>query len=203
MGAPYSLDLRERVVAAVEGGMSRAEAARQFQVSHSTAIRWTKRKTQTGSPAALPMGGRKPFKLAGEAAWIRARVAEKPDITGRELLAELRARGVAVSYFAVWHFLDRAALTFKKKPARQRTGPRRCRPPAPAMAKAAGERCSATLGVHRRDMGQDQHDPNARPLRERPAPGRQGAAWLAQNADLCRRPALRRHQRPLRDRRPD
>ena len=59
------------------------------------------------------MGGRKPFKLAGEAAWIHARLAEKPDITGRELLAELHARGVEVSYFAVWHFLDRAALSFK------------------------------------------------------------------------------------------
>ena len=116
MGAPYSLDLRERAVAAVERGMSRAEAARQFQVSHSSVIRWTKRKAETGSPAAMPMGGKKPFRLAGEDAWIRARVAEKPDITGRELLAELIARGVVVSYYGVWHFLDRAALSFKKNP---------------------------------------------------------------------------------------
>jgi transposase len=41
MGAPYSLDLRERVVAAVAGGMSRAAAARRFGVSRSSAIRWT------------------------------------------------------------------------------------------------------------------------------------------------------------------
>ena len=116
MGAPYSLDLRERAVAAVEGGMSRAEAARVFGVSHSSVIRWTKRNSETGSPAALPMGGKKPFKLAGEEAWIRARLAEKPDITGRELLAELIARGVVVSYYGVWHFLDRAALSFKKNP---------------------------------------------------------------------------------------
>lgn len=144
MGAPYSLDLRERAVAAVEGGMSRAEAARQFQVSHSSVIRWTRRKAETGSPAALPMGGKKPFRLAGDEAWIRARVAEKPDITGRELLAELTARGVVVSYYGVWHFLDRAALSFKKILARQRTGSRRCRPPAPAMAGAAGESSSST-----------------------------------------------------------
>lgn len=114
MGSPYSLDLRERVVAAVVGGMSRAAAARQFQVSHSSAVRWTKRTAETGSPAALPMGGKKPFKLAREAAWIHARVAEKPDITGRELAAELHARGVEVGYYAVWHVLDRAALSFKK-----------------------------------------------------------------------------------------
>jgi transposase len=98
MGAPYSLDLRERVVAAVADGMSRAEAARHFRVSHSSAIRWTKRNADTGSPAALPMGGKKPFALADEEAWIRARVAEKPDITSRELLAELTSRGVDVSY---------------------------------------------------------------------------------------------------------
>ena len=64
MGSPYSLDLRERVVAAVAGGMSRAEAARHFRVSHSSAIRWTKRQAETGSPAALPVGGKKPFALA-------------------------------------------------------------------------------------------------------------------------------------------
>jgi transposase len=119
MGAPCSLDLRERVVAAVAGGMSRAAAAAHFRVSHSSAIRWTKRNAETGSPAALPMGGKKPFALAGEEAWIRNRLAEKPDITGRELLAELTERGVEVSYYGVWHFLDRAGLSFKKKPARQ------------------------------------------------------------------------------------
>lgn len=115
MGAPYSLDLRKRVVAAVTGGMSRAASALHFGVSHSSAIRWTKRTEETGSPAALAMGGKKPFALADEAAWIRTRLAEKPDITGRELLAELNRRGVKVSYYGVWHFLDRAGLSFKKR----------------------------------------------------------------------------------------
>jgi transposase len=124
MGAPYSLDLRERVVAAVADGMSCAEAAAHYQVSHSSAIRWAKRNAERGSPAALPMGGRKPFTLRHEEAWIRSRVAEKPDLTGRELLAELTARGVEVSYYGVWHFLDHAGLSFKKKPARQRARPR-------------------------------------------------------------------------------
>ena len=60
------------------------------------------------------MGGKKPFALADEADWVRARLAERPDITGRELLAELRGRNVSVSYYGVWHFLDREGLTFKK-----------------------------------------------------------------------------------------
>lgn len=99
MAAPYSLDLRERVVSAVATGMSRAQAAAHYQVSHSSAIRWARRVAETGSPAALPMGGKKPFTLANEEAWIRARVAEKPDITGRELLAELNQRGIEVSHY--------------------------------------------------------------------------------------------------------
>ena len=119
MGAPYSLDLRVRVVAAVTSGMSREAAAARFQVSYSTAARWVARSAATGSPAALPMGGKRPFTLAGEAAWVRSRLAAKPDITGRELLAELHERKVEVSYYGVWHFLDHAGLSFKKKSARQ------------------------------------------------------------------------------------
>src|SRR3954451_8229140 len=114
MAAPYSLDLRERVVAAVSAGMSRKQAAAHYQVSHSSAIRWTRRLAETGSPSALPMGCKKPFALASEEAWILARVEEKPDITGRELLAELNQRGIEVSYYGVWHFVDHVGLSFKK-----------------------------------------------------------------------------------------
>lgn len=114
MGAPYSLDLRERVVAAVGSGMSRRAAAKHYQVGVATAIRWTARAKRTGSPAALPMGGKKPFTLAHEEASIRVRVAEKPDITGRELLADLNQRGIEVSHDGVWHFLDQVGRSFKK-----------------------------------------------------------------------------------------
>ena len=50
----------------------------------------------------LPMGGKKPFTLADETAWIRAGSPRNPDITGRELLAELIQPGVTVSYCGVW-----------------------------------------------------------------------------------------------------
>jgi transposase len=84
MGAPYLLDLRERVAAAVASGMSREAAAERYQVSYSSAARWVSRAASTGSPAALPMGGTTPFRLADEADWVRARLAEKPGITGRD-----------------------------------------------------------------------------------------------------------------------
>jgi transposase len=122
MGVPYSLDLRERVVASVASGMSRRGAAKLYHVSYAAVIRWVTRSRQTGSPAALPMGGKKPFKLAEESDWILRRLAEKPDITGRELLAELHDRNIDVSYYAVWNFLDRAGLSYKKNAARGRAG---------------------------------------------------------------------------------
>jgi transposase len=127
MGRPYSLDLRERVVAAVRDGMSCRDAAAHFEVSHSSAIRWARRSRENGSPAAMPMGGKRPFSLAAEQHWVLARLVEKPDITLRELLAELLDRGVQVSYFGVWNFVHRSGRSFKKKPSRQRAGPSRRR----------------------------------------------------------------------------
>lgn len=115
MPAPYSLDLRERVVAAVAGGMSCRAAAEHYQVGISTAIRWMGLVRKNGTPAALAMGGMKPFALAQHAELILARVAEKPDITLRELLAELHELKIEVSYYAVWNFLTREGLTVKKK----------------------------------------------------------------------------------------
>ena len=60
MGKPYSLDLRKRVVAAIEGGMSRNQAAKQFGVAISTAIGWMQRLEETGSVEPGQMGGHKP-----------------------------------------------------------------------------------------------------------------------------------------------
>ena len=119
MGRPYSIDLRERVVAAMRAGMSGYEAAEHFGVSEPSARRWAKRNRETGSPAPLPMGGKRPFALAQQREQVLARVAAKPDITLRELLAELQEQGFAVSYYAVWHILKRARVSFKKNSARQ------------------------------------------------------------------------------------
>lgn len=54
---PLSLDLRERVVAAVSGGMSRRQAAERFGVSAASSIRWCQRQKETGSPASYKRGG--------------------------------------------------------------------------------------------------------------------------------------------------
>jgi len=121
MGKPYSLDLRKRVVAAIEGGMSRNQAARQFGVAISTAIGWMQRVEQTGSVAPGQMGGHKPKAISGEhAVWLSQRI-RAGDFTLRELVAELGERGLKVDYRSVWEFVHAEKLSFKKKRGGWRT----------------------------------------------------------------------------------
>ena len=116
MGRPYSLDLRERVVAAVEtGGMSCHRAAAQFGVGVSTAINWARRRRDTGRVAPTEIGGYKPRAIAGEhRSWLLARIKQK-DLTLRGLVAELAARGLKLDYRSVWTFVHDEKLSFKKK----------------------------------------------------------------------------------------
>ncbi len=76
MPKPYSVDLRERVVAAVETDkLSRREAASRFGVAASTAINWVRRLRETGSVAPDQMGGHKPKSIRDEnRAWLVARI---------------------------------------------------------------------------------------------------------------------------------
>ena len=57
MTKSLSLDLRERVVAAVDGGMSWSQAAKRFDVGVASAIRWCQRVRETGSAKVAQQGG--------------------------------------------------------------------------------------------------------------------------------------------------
>ena len=122
MGRPYSLDLRERVVAAVEeADMSRRQAAAQSGVGVSTVIVWVRRFRQTGSAAPGKMGGYKPKAISGaHHVWLLQRCREK-DFTLRGLVAEFAERGLKVDYRSVWNFVHAEKLSYKKKRRRQRT----------------------------------------------------------------------------------
>jgi transposase len=137
MGRAYSLDLRERVVAAVLAGESCRAVAATFKVSVASVVKWSQRFRTSGSAAAKPMGGNRPYALACERAWLLKRITEQPDITLRALLAELAERGITVSYYAVWHFFEHEGISFKKKPARQRAGSSRRRATTGAMEKVS------------------------------------------------------------------
>jgi transposase len=114
MARAYSLDLRERVVAAVAAGENCRAVAATFRVSVASVVKWSQRFRATGSAAARRMGGTRSYALAGERAWLLGRLAEKPDVTLRALLAELAERGIKVSYYAVWHFFEHEGISFKK-----------------------------------------------------------------------------------------
>ena len=114
--AGYSMDLRERVVAAVKvERLSRRAAAARFGVSYSAAIEWLKRVEETGSVEPRQVGGYKPKKISGAwKDWLIERCGEK-DFTVRGLVTELGERGLKVDYRSVWEFVHAEGLSHKKR----------------------------------------------------------------------------------------
>ncbi len=125
MSRGYSNDLRERVIGAIEGGMSRRAAARHFQIGASSAIKWCARWRETGSFAEKPGGKLNPSPLDFHAAWLLALVANEPDLTLGEIRVRLlEERQVQIGGSSVWRFFDRHGISFKKNRTRQRAEPR-------------------------------------------------------------------------------
>jgi putative transposase len=116
MAKPYSDDLRERVVNAVEQeGLSRRQAAARFGVGIKTAIDWVRQYRETGRLSALPMGGHRPRKLVGEHRdWLLERCRVEY-FTLRGLVVELARRGLSVDYRVVWAFVHDEKLSHKKR----------------------------------------------------------------------------------------
>jgi transposase len=108
----YSMDLRERVWADCQAGMKTPAVAEKYKVSESWVRRLKQRQKATGSLARRPPSTGRPVVLAPHEARVRALVRDDPDAT----LAELRRRlGVAVSVGALFNYLRRLRLSFKKK----------------------------------------------------------------------------------------
>ncbi len=115
MAAPLSLDIRKRIVAAVEGGTSCRAAAARFAVSESAVIKLIRRWEQTGSLEPGQMGGHRPVILAEHDELVRELIAAHPDQTLDELLDRLVARGVVVGRTSVHRYLSAIGLTRKKR----------------------------------------------------------------------------------------
>jgi transposase len=127
MGKSYSLDLRQRILARVDAGSSRREAAEHFGVSASCAVKLAARAATTGSaePArqGRPPGG---GKLEAHRDFLVAQVEAKPDITMPELAAALlAARGVAGSPASLSRVLRKAGYSYKKNSDGERARTRR------------------------------------------------------------------------------
>lgn len=118
MVRPYSLDLRERVVAALsDGGSCRAVAGR-FGVSVATVVRWGQRWRSRGDVAPDKYGGHRRPRLAPHRELVRALVAAHPDRPVRELRDALASHGIEICEDAVRRFLHAEGLSFKKKRVR-------------------------------------------------------------------------------------
>ena len=149
-GQSYSEDLRERVLAAVDGGMGAYAAAPLFRVSVSYIYKALERRRRTGEAGTRPRPGRPGRKLAALHDALRARVAAEPGATLAELRGWLLAEhGVSVSAGCLWAALDRLELTHKKSPARRRTGPRGRGAGARRVARTAARPRPEPLGVPR------------------------------------------------------
>jgi putative transposase len=118
MARPLSNDLRERVVLAVLRGESCRAVASRFGVAVSSVVKWSQRQRATGSVAPGKMGGHRKRLLEPHRAFIQERIGQTPHLTLHGLKDELAARGIKVSHNAVWMFLRREGLRFKKNTIR-------------------------------------------------------------------------------------
>lgn len=126
MAKPLSVDLRGRVVSAVDGGLSRRQAAERFGVSVSSAIRWTSLVRRTGDVRPKRQGGdKRSARIEAHAPLILGAWDRTPDITLAELRAELAGHGIGVAISTLWRFFERRKITLKK---RRRTRPSRTGP---------------------------------------------------------------------------
>src|SRR6266702_5182991 len=113
MPRAYSADIRGRVIARVESGASRREAAEQFEISPSAAVKWVKCFRDTGCCAAKPRGG-STSPLEQYADWLLTLVSKQPDLTLDEVVSAMHKHRIPGSRSAVWRFFQRHKITFKK-----------------------------------------------------------------------------------------
>ena len=115
--AAYSMDLRERVARARDGGLSSEAVAEKYEVSVAWVNRLLQRRRESGSLAPRKQTRWRDRKLAAHTDRLRGLVLERPDRT----LEELRqALGLAVGVTTIWRALDALDLTVKKNRPRQR-----------------------------------------------------------------------------------
>ena len=117
MPAPYSQDLRQRVIGFMALGGSARAAARRFEVSISSALRWAQRWRAEGHARPRATGGDRRSRLGEHRARVLQLVAQQPDLTLREIRNALAVScGITVGLSTVHRFLGAHNLTLKKRP---------------------------------------------------------------------------------------
>ena len=113
MPKAYSADMRERVIAEVESGASRREAAEELEVSASTAIIWVKCFRETGRGMAKSRGG-SVSPLEKHADFLLDLIDKQSDLTLDEVVLAMRKHKIPGRRTAVWRFFQRTRLHSKK-----------------------------------------------------------------------------------------
>ena len=121
-GQSYSADLRERVLASVDGGLPAKTAAERFDVSLSFIYKALQRRRSTGETTARRQCNHQELKLAAYHEAIRAELQRRPDVTLEEVRAWLlKTHGIEASLGLMHNTLIRLGLTLKKSPGGQRS----------------------------------------------------------------------------------
>jgi transposase len=129
--APYSLDLRKRVLRAWDAGMDAESVATKYEVSRAWVHRLVQRRRETGSIAPRQQTVFRRRVLAGQEGRLVALITAQPDLT----LAELRdALPTTAALSTLWAAIARLQLTVKKNGPRRRTAPPGCRRRAAPLA---------------------------------------------------------------------
>ena len=126
MPRSLSMDLRSRVIQAVNEGASRREVAARFGVSAASAIRWCARLRDTGDASAKPQGGdRVSHRMEAHGELIMRLFNQEKDQTLFELRDKLAEHGVQTTHTSLWRFFRRHDITRKKRPPtlRSRSAP--------------------------------------------------------------------------------
>ena len=114
MAKSYSVDLRERVLAAIGSGSSARSAAKVFSVSASSAVKWAQRWRSSGQVEASPVRGHRRSPLLDHADWLLCLIAGQADLTLEEIHERIGERGVSTSVSSLWRFFDGRGISFKK-----------------------------------------------------------------------------------------
>ncbi len=116
MGLSYGIDLRERVVAAIEAGLTHRQAGERFCVAVSTAGNWHRLSRKTGSVAPAKQGQPGGSKLDPHEVEILAMIKQRKDIALHEIAGQLEYRhGLKAAPSTIYQFLAKRGMTFKKR----------------------------------------------------------------------------------------
>lgn len=135
MTKPLSIDLRQRVIAAIKAGTSCRSAAERFGIAPSAAVKWRRLWLETGSVAPRAQGGdTRSGRIEAHGPAILAMVDETPDITLVEIAERLeQERGERFAPSTIHRYFRRHGWSFKKSPPTPasktaRMSPQRARP---------------------------------------------------------------------------